>query len=200
MSNLRFRTAMIASRPRGKRVIEAFSPKLGRRLQCFGEEAYGQWICLEADPAVETFCERPVELELTDGSRRPADFWVRHDDVEMLLIIDGESNALTMPNGDTELAAARIWIGNWMRMLPCMISSRQVIPKSMVNSVLKFISEPMPLSRIEQEFSIGDPTLIRAVVFSLLHAGQLQSPQLHTETLSYLTRFQPARGHHDKTS
>ena len=90
-------------------------------------------------------------------------------------------------------AAARVWIGNWTRMLPCIISCRQIIPKSLTNSVLKFVTEPIQLLRIEQEFATGDPTLVRAAVFCLLHSGQLHAPQLRSEPLSYLTCFEPAR-------
>ena len=53
----RFQSAISSARPRGGRVIESYSPKLGRRLQCFGEDVFRQWIRLEADPSVETFCE-----------------------------------------------------------------------------------------------------------------------------------------------
>lgn len=121
----------------------------------------------------------------------------------MLLIVNGEGQTPTVTIDDiempiravppAEIAAARIWIGNWTRMLPCITSCRQLLSKSLTNSVLKFVSAPMPLSRIEQEFAAGDPTLVRATVFSLLHQGQLQSPQLQTDPLSYLTCFQPGR-------
>ena len=197
-----FQSAVSAARPRGVRVIEAYSPKLGRRLQCFGEQAFGQWIRLEADPSVQIFCERPVYLERMTG-KRLADFWVRQDDRDMLIIIDDDSPASTITIGDAELAvitippaelaAARIWIANWERMLPAMTSCRQHITPSFQQSILQFIAEPMQLSRIEQEFSTGDPTLVRAAVFNLLHDGKVQAPQLHTEPLSFLTCFQPAR-------
>lgn len=203
MSHSRFQIAVSTTRSRGVRVIEAYSPKLGRRLKCFGEEVFAQWICLEADPSVETFCERPVYLGLANGSKRVADFWARKVDNEMLLIVDWEEHAPTFTIGDIELpvlavpaaeiAAARIWIDNWMRMLPCITSCREVIPKSLTNSVLKFVSAPMSLSRIEQEFSTGDPSLVRAAVFSLLHQGKLQSTELRTDPLSYRTCFQPVR-------
>lgn len=197
-----FQSAISSARPRGVRVIEAYSPKLGRRLQCFGEHAFGQWIRLEADPSVQTFCERPVYLEgMTD--KHLVDFWVRQDDREMLVIVDDDSPASTITIGDAELAvltippaelaAARIWIGNWERMLPVMTSCRQQITPSFQKSILKFIAEPMQLSRIEQKFATGDPTLVRAAVFTLLHDGKLQAPQLYTEPVSFLTRFQPAR-------
>ena len=42
------------------RVIESYSPKLGRRMQCFGEPVFRQWIRLEADPTVQAFCEHPT--------------------------------------------------------------------------------------------------------------------------------------------
>jgi len=60
MSETRFQSAVSNARPRGVRVIEAYSPKLGRRLQCFGEPVFGQWIRLDADPTVQAFCEHPT--------------------------------------------------------------------------------------------------------------------------------------------
>ena len=200
MSHSRFQTAISHDRPRGARIVEAYSPKLGRRLQCFGNEVFDQWICLEADPRIQTFCERPAYLSLADGSKRPADFWVKLAGSEMLLTVEWDSQTPTFTIDEielsvrmvlpAELATARIWISNWMRMLPCITSCRQLIAKSLINSVLKFVAEPKPLSRIEQEFSTGDPTLVRAAIFSLLHQGQLQAPQLHTEPLSYQIFFQ----------
>ena len=197
-----FQSAVVTVRPRGVRVIEAYSPKLGRRLQCFGEQVFGQWIRLEADPAVETFCERPAYLDFSEG-KRLVDFWVRRDDCETLIILDEESPVSTTMIGGAklavrnippaELAAARIWIKNWERMLPAITSCRQQMTPSLQQSILKFVPEPMQLSCIEREFGTGDPTLVRAAVFTLLHDGKLQAPQLHTEPISFLTCFQAVR-------
>jgi hypothetical protein len=33
-----YQSPISTARPRGARVIEVYSPKLGRRLQCFGED------------------------------------------------------------------------------------------------------------------------------------------------------------------
>jgi hypothetical protein len=46
---------------------------------------------------------------------------------------------------------------------------------------------------IEREFSTGDPALVRAAVFELLHRGRIQAQELHTESLSYMTRFNAIR-------
>jgi hypothetical protein len=201
-NSARFQSAISIIRPRGARVIESYSPKLGRRLQCFGEEAFRQWLSLEADPSIEIFCERPARLTLGDD-KRVADFWTRQRDHETFLIIDEKSQPTTVTIHDTELpvrtihpvelAAARVWTDNWERMLPAIISCRLLISPSLLQSISQFVCEPMQLSRIEREFGTGDLALVRAAVFTLLHRGRLQAPQLHTEPLSFLTCFHPVR-------
>ncbi len=196
----RFRCAVSAARPRGQRLIEAYSPKLGRRVQCFGEAVYRQWIRLEADPSVELLCERPAFLQLAN-ERRLADFWVRQGASELFLILGDPCPQSTVDLDETalpvqcvtpaELAAARIWIANWERMLPVMTASRGLVSPSLQQALLKLISKPVPLARIEQECAVGDPTAVRAALFGLLHQGALQAPLLKTEILSYSTCFEP---------
>jgi hypothetical protein len=199
MSENCFPSAVSSARPRGTRVIEVFSPKLNRRLQCFGEHLFEQWVRLEADPTIQTFCERPVFLDRV--GTRLADFWVLQEGEEALLIVDAESPVATLAQDGielpvrsvpgAELAAARTWIDNWERMLPVIASCRSQLTPPFLQSILHFVSEPMQLSRIEHQFIKGDPTLIRAAIFTLLHVGSLQAPQLHTEQLTFLTRFHP---------
>ena len=196
----RFRCAVSAARPRGQRLIEAYSPKLGRRLQCFGEVVYRQWIRLEADPSVELFCERPAFLQQANV-RRLAEFWVRQGVSELFLILGDpcpqstvELDHIALPVQcvtPAELAAARIWIANWERMLPVMTASRGLVSPSLQQALLKLISKPVSLSHIEQECAVGDPTAVRAALFGLLHQGALQAPLLKTESLSYSTCFKP---------
>ncbi|WP_407935811.1 hypothetical protein [Cupriavidus necator] len=52
--------------------------------------AVEQWLLLEADPAVVTFCEWPAYAQI-DGSRRLADFWVRYGDREELVLLDRDA-------------------------------------------------------------------------------------------------------------
>jgi hypothetical protein len=49
--------------------------------------------------------------------------------------------------------------------------------------------KPSLAASIEREFSKRDPVLVRAAVFELLHRGRIQALELHTERLSYMTRF-----------
>ena len=200
-NSTRFLSAIQTSRPRSSRVIEAFSPKLGRRLHCYGNHAFDQWICLEADPDVLTFCERPVFLD-SGTSKRLADYWVQRLDREMLLLIGDQIGPSSFVVNETEiqvqaipsieLSAARMWIDNWERMLTTLTSCRNLISPALIDSVLRLVSEPMQMSRIEQQFGASDPTLVRGALFSLLHTGQVQAPQLKTAPLSFLTCFQRA--------
>jgi hypothetical protein len=57
-----------------QRRIEVFSPKLQRRLTLFSRDTQDAWILLEADPHVQSFCERPAYVGGKAG--RVLDFWV----------------------------------------------------------------------------------------------------------------------------
>jgi len=90
------------------------------------------------------------------------DFWVLQEGREALLIVAAENQPSMTTIDDAELpvysipfaelAAARIWISNWERMLPAISSCRLQIAPSLLRSIQKFVDEPMQLSRIEQQF------------------------------------------------
>jgi hypothetical protein len=189
-------------RPRGSRRIEIYGLKLDRRVQCFGEAAYGQWVCLEADPSIQTYCERPAFLEI-DNEKLLVDFWIKQGDQETLLIIGEECSVqnTTLAKAyyavktisQNELAAAQVWIENWERILPIITSCRGLVADTLLKSIEKLITEPMQLSHIERELATSEPTIVRGAIFTLLHRGQLRAPQLLTEPLSFLTRFEPVK-------
>ncbi|MFC7517814.1 hypothetical protein ACFQUU_22645 [Herbaspirillum sp. GCM10030257] len=195
-----FQAPVSMARPRGTRRIDVYGLKIGRRLQCFGEAAYSQWVRLEASPSVQLYCERPAYLDF-GGVRIPADYWVKEDNRESLLLIGESGQISTTTIGSTqydvraipsaELAPMRTWIENWERMLPVITSYRDLLTDSFLKSVEKFVSEPMQLSFIEKELGTSDPTTVRAAVFTLLHRGRLHAPQLRTEPLSFLSHFEP---------
>ncbi|REE07129.1 hypothetical protein B0G71_7606 [Paraburkholderia sp. BL27I4N3] len=64
---------MTLGRPRGARRFEAFSPKLARRAKFYRLALLEQWLLLEANPKVITFCERPGYV-LINEDRHLADF------------------------------------------------------------------------------------------------------------------------------
>lgn len=202
---LHFPTPIAIARPRGAHRFEVFSPKLKRRLTFYQRCALDQWVLIEGDPLSRSFCERPGFVVI-DGRRYLADFWVKGPErEELLLLSDSGASGEPKTGADLEatsfsircvqqpeLAAARVWIDNWQRMLPCIIATRGLLPPSLLDAIERFVARPQQLITIEREFSIGDPTLVRAAVFSLLHAGRLSASALQTETLSLLTPFAPS--------
>ncbi len=198
----RFCIALNMPRPRGARLIEGFSLKLGRRLQLFSYATFGVWIGLEADPSVSALCERPTRLGSTKTDQI-IDFWVRRPaGDEFLMVAQGDTDAaLPCKIDETPLrcisavdrAASAVWTSNWMRMLPVIHAARSAISKSTMKSVSHLVREPTPLAAIERQFSNGDPSVVRATVFELLRTGQLSAPALRTEPLSVHTTLEPMR-------
>ena len=191
------------ARPRGAHRLEAFSLKLNRRLTLYRRCTFDQWIMIEVDAAARSFCERPGYVQIQE-KRLLADFLVSHSDRKELVLLPGSATADAMSHdltfeGDgaidvriispAELAASRMWIDNWKRMLPCLVVTRGLLEQSLLDAVLNFVANPKALSVIEREFSGGDPILARAAVFKLLYAGRLTAPDLRVNALSPTTLF-----------
>ena len=120
-----FTAPLETARPRGSRLLEAFSPKLGRHVRLFDYRSFRQWLRLEADPTVLAFCKRPARLGPQPDARL-VDVWVRRRDGEAMLQLEPapEAGPPQVEGVDlrvipaAELAAAGLWIANWQRMLP----------------------------------------------------------------------------------
>ena len=86
-SSARFSVPISAPRPRGARLLTAFSPTLERAVRAFDHQGLWQWVRLETDPHITSFCEHPVRLGKDDDARL-IDFWVQRGDSEELLVLD----------------------------------------------------------------------------------------------------------------
>ena len=195
--SLRFSAPIDIARPRGARLLESYSPKLARRVQLFDHANFMQWVRLDADPSVMAFCERPARL----GADGPViSFWVQRLNAQEFVLLSHDG-AVNLPHdhdgtplriiAPPELAAAEVWISNWQRMLPVINCTRALVPEPLKKAVLKFVGAPTALSRIESEFSAGDPMLARGAVFELLRTGALAAPSLHTDHLCLHSTIEP---------
>jgi hypothetical protein len=201
-SSARFSVPISAPRPRGARLLTAFSPTLERAVRAFDHHGLWQWVRLETDPQVTSFCEHPVRLGKADDARL-IDFWVQRGDAEELLVLDRDCVTDKIPESldgialrlvpAAELAAAGTWITNWLRMLPVITATRGLVPKSLLRAATNLVREPVALSLLEHELAVGDPSLVRGAIFELLRAGRLLAPSLHGQALSLHTTIEPAR-------
>ncbi|WP_321867459.1 hypothetical protein [Paraburkholderia tropica] len=194
-------------RPRGAHRFEAFSPKLARRVMFYRRALLEQWLLLEANPRVITFCERPGYV-LLNKDRHLADFWVRyvdHDEFVVLSDLLKASDVAASPAhprtelnasisdvrfvASAELAAARAWTDNWQRILPYLIANRGAVPVTLPRAIIQFVDKPRRLLDIERGFPTSEPVIVRAALFGLLHTGRVNASSLQTQPLSLLTSF-----------
>jgi hypothetical protein len=180
-----FSTPLDLPRSRGARLIEAFSAKLERRVQFFDHATFGQWIRFEADPTVLSMCERPRRVG-TNPDSCVVDFWVRRAGDEELVVLETATSVRLPPQVDglalhtvtlAELAAAAMWISNWQRMLPVINATRGLLPKRLLKSIAQGVRQPTALGRLEHEFSISDPAVVRGALFELVRTGRLVAPR-----------------------
>lgn len=113
----RFASPLPATRARGARLIEAYSPKLGRRVTLHDHLAFSQWIRLEADVGVLGFCERPARSAPPQSCL--IDFWLQRADGTQLIVLESRCDLALAVDGVpvrtvalAEIAAADQWISN----------------------------------------------------------------------------------------
>jgi hypothetical protein len=191
---------MSTPRPRGSRLLTAFSPKLSRTVRAFERAAFEQWIRLEVDPGVASFCEHPRRVGAGDDGTL-IDFWVDRRGREEMLVMELGQKAIKLPSSvqglplrvvpAAELAAAKVWVSNWNRMIPVINATRGLAPKTLIKSVLSLVRRPLALSYVEHELSVGDPAIVRGAIFELLRTGRLMAPSLHSQPLSLHTTVEP---------
>lgn len=193
-------TPISAPRPRGARLLTAFSPKLGRTVRAFDHAAFEQWVRLEVDPSVVAFCEHPCRVGANDDGCL-VDFWATRTGQEEMLVVQRGQGSTKLPSSvqnvplrlvpAAEQAAAAVWVSNWLRMIPVINATRGTAPKALIKSVLGLVRQPLALSLIEHELAVGDPAVVRGTIFELLRSGQLMASSLHTQPLSLHTLVEP---------
>jgi len=189
-------------RPPGSRLLEAYSPKLGRRVQFAARLDFLQWVRLEADPDVTSFCERPTRLGGDDAGPLIS-FWVQRQRTQEFVLLARHDTPANLPAdhegvalrcvAQPELTAASVWVGNWLRMLGVISRTSSLLSETFKSSVLAFVDAPTPLSDIERRYSAGDPMLARGAAFELLRTGALAAPSLRTEPLCLHSMWEPGR-------
>lgn len=190
----RFRQLSAGPRPRGRRLIEMYSLKLGRRVTAHSYAQFELLLGAEVNHAVSAYCERPLSATASAGT--PAiDLWQQGEDGESFAMLSEQElpeRWLDLPIRRVvaaELAAMRCWLSNWQCMLPVVITTQEEMTRTLLKDIRRIVSEAITLARIERELVTGEPTLVRGGVFKLLLEGVLAAPSLYDEPLSLSTRF-----------
>lgn len=67
----------------GNEYYKVYSAKLGRVVQLFSKLEYFNYLSLETDPNVETFCEQPLQIQIVEDDKVKHaifDMWVQYKD------------------------------------------------------------------------------------------------------------------------
>jgi hypothetical protein len=179
-----------------------WSPKLQRALILTSVNQVRLWVMLEVNPAVTTYCERPASVSAQHGSR--ADFWLLRQGRPQCLALDSASKST--PHDDSsvgtlsplfietvrpaDLDEHRVWIQNWMTLLPYLNTGFRLLDAALAKDVVEFFEQEASFLELEQHFARHDPILIRTAAIAGLHAGDLLSPDLDTQPWTLNSRIQ----------
>lgn len=67
----------------GNNYWEVYSPKIRRNVRLFSDLEYENWILIETNPKIVSFCEQPLEIKYCiDGKSKKSilDMWILYDD------------------------------------------------------------------------------------------------------------------------
>ena len=176
-----------------------WAPKLRRPVLLTSQGQLHLWVMLEANPSVTRYCERP-SWPAECGPRPALDFWVLRDQ-PVWLVSDDSASAL--PDRDPcqqqeiavqcltskDLDCHRVWIQNWLSLLPYLSATSSLNLDHLGRQVLEFFTRESSFDEAQRHFARDDGVLERTAVIAQLHAGRLFSRDLLTRPWDLDTRF-----------
>lgn len=200
----RFKESAFNRRPFGSHRFDVYSPKLSRQLVLFGLSTVDLWTTLEADPAVITFCERPIMLPDT-RPQRAVDFWAKSQHAEEFLVLRRSPAAGTdttpVPSADTEgeqhaidgipvryvasshFDQSRTKLTNWGWIIRDLAAFSRFVPESLCREVAASIGCGKSIAQLQAELHEFDSSTVKLAIYVLLHRGQAVCEQLATQAL-----------------
>lgn len=205
MTNLRFPKAISNFRPYKSHRYDVFGPKVNRTLTLFNPPALNTWLQLEADPLVQSYCERPIVIPDT-APKQIVDFWVAYSDREELWLLQSDKAcpqpddpAKTWPAFSAWSASQRLFVrhvrpmdrsththflDNWGRIVRMLSANRRYLTAPLLKRILDVMTKPQSLASLMQIYPNEDPVLVQTATFSLVHTGRLHCVDIDSHPLS----------------
>jgi hypothetical protein len=178
----------------------AWAPKLNRTIVLAGRDQLHLWVMLEAHPAVTRYCERPSWPDETEPYPVP-DFWALRDGTPVWLALleppqpqadpaaEGARDPGVMAISGEGLDQHRVWIQNWLSLLPYLGPASAVDLDALVAPVVNAVGQDTCIDDVERHFPTLDPLLVRSAVISALHQGRIVSADLRHRPWDRFTRL-----------
>ena len=182
-------TALPLQRLHGQTLHHMWAPKLGRTVVLNSMGQLRLWAMLEAHPGVARYCERPCWTDEL-SPQPPPDFWALRDGMPVWLVLADEAPTAAsdgpaparLPDvryvASGELARHRVWIQNWLSLLPYLSMTASLDMASLRELVVGFFEREASFEEVERHLSHLDPVLVRTAVIVGLHTGLLVSADL----------------------
>ena len=177
-----------------------WAPKLNRPVVLVGRDQLHLWVMLEAHPQISRYCERPAWPDEIETSAEP-DFWaLRNGRAVWLALSDAAqwdpdnvpqlpSNIPTVEWIQTDaLNQHRIWIQNWLSLLPYLGGASTPSFDTLVARVVQLADPDSCFEDLERQLPSTDPNLVRTAVIAALHRGLLVSEDLQHRLWNRSTR------------
>jgi hypothetical protein len=152
---------------------------------------------LEAHPSVTLYCERP-SWPGEDVDRFRADFWALRHGQPVWLALQPEAVTEDEPSfpahpaiiavTNEELDRHRVWITNWLSLLPYLSNVAASDLQALQEPVEGFFMGEASFEDAERHFAELDPVLVRTAVIAGLHQGRLYSSELLVRPWDLRTR------------
>lgn len=186
-----------------------WAPKLRRIVMLTGHAQLHLWAMLEAHPGVTQYCERPAPPDAAQDLP-VADFWAIRDGSPCWLRLAEASaeGAASLDRATShegvdlispdELKRHRVWIRNWLSLLPYLSTTSPIGLEALKAQVVEVAGNEATFDEIERHFGQTDPVLTRTAVIAALHAGLLVSQDLKHKPWDRATRVcrTPPRDRH----
>ena len=155
---------------------------------------------LEAHPAVSRYCERPTWPDETEAAPEP-DFWALRGGAAVWLALGDAPHCepsvarppAVLPTVEWIRAEAldehRVWIQNWLSLLPYLNSTGTPALESLVTSVVQAVGANTCFDELERQLSTTESLLVRTAAITALHRGLLVSEDLKHKQWDRFTRI-----------
>lgn len=195
--------ALPLQRSPGQTLHHVWAPKLRRIVMLTGLNQLHLWAMLEAHPGVTRYCERPASPDAAQAFP-VADFWATRDGTPIWLRLaetpEDTAAPLTSVPADAgvelispdELQRHRVWIRNWLSLLPYLSTTRPQGLESLQTQVMEAAGDGTTFDEIEHRFPHTDPVLTRTALIAALHQGRLVSDDLQHRPWDRSTQVRPA--------
>ncbi len=189
----------------GSNYWEVYSPKLERIVKQFSDLEYDNWVLIETDSSIETFCEQPVIItDFYDGKQVKSiiDLWVKYKDgnecfmeVKYLKDLDPfnpraarsirqtyiqkkwcfERNLSYIIRTEIDIRRNKIHLENMKTIIPYARGIGSEIETDRLRIFKLINSSKMSLASLEAHLPTIPKQRIRTVVFQLIYLAKIQS-------------------------